>query len=156
MYNIVWLSYALISSCAWLISLIHQPLLLSFCLVLTLFVVSLLYVVQREKDNVQLSNLIIINHAKGNQSRFPRDIRSGFYHKPAFCFEPNLSFLVTQIDSMAAWTKLLVNAYYFCIEFSTLAILTRNSKWDIFSNFQTMCCMCKTSNLKYFRFWCGE
>ena len=46
--------------------------------------------VQREKDNVQLSNLIIINHAKGNQSRFPRDIRSGFYHKPAFCFEPNI------------------------------------------------------------------
>ena len=68
---IAWLSYALISSCAWLISLIHQPLLLSFCLVLTLFVVSLYVVVQREKDNVQLSNLIIINHAKGNQSGFP-------------------------------------------------------------------------------------
>ena len=48
------------------------------------------YFVQREKDNVQLSNLIIINHAKGNQSRFPRDIRSGFYHKPAFRFEPNI------------------------------------------------------------------
>ena len=116
------LSYALISSCAWLISLIHQPLLLSFCLVLTLFVVSL-YVVQREKDNVQLSNLIIINHAKGNQSRFPRDIRSGFYHKPAFRFEPNLSILVTQIDFVAAWANSKRYANYFCIEFSTLAIL---------------------------------
>ena len=51
---------------------------------LTLFVVSL-YVVQREKDNVQLSNLIIINHAKGNQSRFPTDIRLGFItNQPVF------------------------------------------------------------------------
>ena len=37
------LSYALISSCAWLISLIHQPLLLSFCLVLTHYLLCLYY-----------------------------------------------------------------------------------------------------------------
>ena len=72
-------------------------------------ILNTLYFVQREKDNVQLSNLIIINHAKGNQSRFPTDIRLGFYHKPAcFC---GATYLFCKIWSM----KLIMSLNFCCM-----------------------------------------